>query len=172
MRPSPTRILQAVLCGAVLVILTLTATTPVQAQTRPADPQRAAVSARVDAWLAQMGLNYRKTGATTWLAFSHGKEIADVPILIAAGSSFVVVGTIVAKKDSFERSLDLMFKLLRLNHSADFVKVGFDDDEDLFVRVELRSEQTDSKQFKNMIDDVTKTADEAQKVVKLYPKTR
>jgi hypothetical protein len=63
-----------------------------------------------------------------------------------------------------------MFKLLKLNYSTEFAKTGLDDDEDLFVRIEMRSDLVDSTHFKNMIADVTKTADEAYSVVKPHLK--
>ncbi|HEY7786743.1 MAG TPA: hypothetical protein VIB00_18575 [Pyrinomonadaceae bacterium] len=158
---------QVLLCCVLICICTVT--TNSFGQTPAANAQQS-VNANVEKWMADSGLEYRRTGETTWVANGKGRVIEEFPILVATGSTFIVVGALVAKKDGFDRTPDFMFKLLKLNYSTEFAKTGLDDDEDLFVRIEMRSDLVDSTHFKNMIADVTKTADEAYSVVKPHLK--
>ena len=89
-------------------------------------------------------------------------------MLLAVGEDFVVVGVIVAVKDNMRSSADLSFRLLKLNHSADYVKVGFDEDDDLFVRVEERIRIVDLQEFKAMVEKVDSSADTAYETVKPF----
>lgn len=46
-----------------------------------------------------------------------------------------------------------MYKLLRLSHSIDYVKIGLDDDEDLFVRTEVKTKLMDLQEFKAIVEN-------------------
>ncbi len=118
-------------------------------------------TAKVIQLLQESGYLHRKTGENTWLIERQGKS----PILLATGAEFVVLGIVVAVKKNIRASGDLNFKLLKLNHSLDYVKAGFDDDDDLFVRVELRIRTVDLQAFKLMVEDVIDGADKALEVV-------
>ncbi|MGH9956436.1 MAG: hypothetical protein ACREBC_04810 [Pyrinomonadaceae bacterium] len=117
--------------------------------------------AKVSKLLSESGQIHRKTGESTWLIERPGKS----SILVAAGNEFVVLGIIVAVKKNIRATADLSFKLLKLNHNLDYVKAGYDDDDDLFVRNELRVRTIDLASFKAMIQDVIAGADKAQQVV-------
>jgi hypothetical protein len=117
--------------------------------------------AKVTKLLTESGQIHRKTGESTWLIERPGKS----SILVAAGNDFVVLGIIVAVKKNMRATADLSFKLLKLNHNLDYVKAGLDDDDDLFVRNELRVRTIDLASFKAMIQDVISGAEKAQQVV-------
>lgn len=137
--------------------LTRAATLP--ATTTPQSKQESI--AKVTKLLTESGQIHRKTGESTWLIERRGKS----PILVAAGNEFVVLGIIVAVKKNIRATADLSFKLMKLNHNLDYVKAGFDDDDDLFVRNELRVRTVDLASFKAMIEDVISGANKAQEVV-------
>ena len=126
---------------------------------------REASSARVSQLLQQAGYSYRKTGDNTWVINRPGGK---GPMLLAVGEDFVVVGVIVAVKDNMRSSADLSFRLLKLNHTADYVKVGFDEDDDLFVRIEERIRIVDLQEFKAMVEKVDSSADTAYETVKPF----
>jgi hypothetical protein len=104
-------------------------------------------------------LNYRKTGEDTWVINYPGKATSNLQILVASGSDFVVLGVVVAVKKDMRVTSDLMFKLLRLSHSVDYVKIGFDDDEDLFVRTEVKTKLLDAQEFKSNVEIVAAAAE-------------
>ena len=60
----------------------------------------------------------------------------------------------------------LLYRLLKYNNTADYVKVGFDDDEDLFVRAELNTKTTDFPLFKEVLEQVGAAADELYAQIK------
>jgi hypothetical protein len=158
---------QLLLCFVLFCICAVTTNSIGQT---PAAKAEQSVNANVEKWMADSGLKYRRTSETTWVAYGKGSVLTEFPLLVGTGTTFIVVGAVVAKKDGFDRSPDFMFKLLKLNYSTEFAKTGFDDDEDLFVRIEMRSELVDSTHFKNMIADVTRTTDEAYSLVKPHLK--
>lgn len=116
--------------------------------------------------LQDSGYVHRKTGDHTWFIERQGTQ--KPPILVASGADFLVVGIIVAEKKNMRVSADLSFKLLKLNHSLDYVKCGFDADDDLFVRSEVRIRVTDQPAFKAMVEGVISAADQAYAEVKPF----
>jgi len=145
------------LCPATLHARTVSDTSPPQT--------REASSAKVSQLLQQAGYSHRKTGDNTWVINRPGGK---GPMLVAAGQDFVVIGVIVAVKDNMRSSADLSFRLLKLNHSTDYAKVGFDEDDDLFVRVEERIRIVDLQEFKAMVEKVDSSADTVYETVKPF----
>jgi hypothetical protein len=153
--------------SVIIALVTLCPAT-MHARTIPdtAAPQtREASSAKVSQLLQQAGYSHRKTGDNTWVI---NRPEGKGPMLVAVGVDFVVVGVIVAVKDNMKSSADLSFRLLKLNHSADYVKIGFDEDDDLFVRVEERIRIVDLQEFKAMVEKVDSSADTAYETVKPF----
>ena len=114
--------------------------------------------AKVDLWLKNSGYNFRKTGKATWLINHPDLSSSEMPLLVAAGPDFVVIGVVVEFKKNLSFSKESMFKLLRLSHSIDYVKIGFDDDEDLFVRAEVKTKLLDQQEFKNIVETCARAA--------------
>ena len=125
---------------------------------------RALSVAKATRLLQDSGYTHRKTGEYTWFIPKQGTS--RFPLLVAAGEDYLVVGIIVAEKKNIKSSPDLSFKLLKLNHSLDYVKCGFDDDDDLFVRIEDRIRVIDLQAFKAMVEGVIKGADQAYETVR------
>ncbi|MBV9957916.1 MAG: hypothetical protein JO360_05810 [Acidobacteria bacterium] len=141
-----------------LLVLLLAAGLPLGTQARPANPAPQTSVARVEQWLKDTGYQYRSTGTGTWVVNYPRRGGGNWPILVAAGGDFVVVGVVVAAKKEMNVTSEMMFKLLRLSHSLDYVKIGFDDDEDLFVRSEVKTKLLDSLEFKATVDRNAKAA--------------
>lgn len=137
-----------------------------RASTVATEPQtREASTAKVAQLLQQSGYTHRKTGDSTWVIERPGKKGW---LLVAAGADFVVIGIIVATKKNMRASADLNLALLKLNYSLDFVKTGFDDDDDLFVRTEERTRLMDQQEFKSMVETVISAADTAYEEVRPF----
>lgn len=133
------------------------------------EPQtKAAVEQKVEQFLKESGYSYRKASDSVWVIERQGKALTNMKIIIASDAGFVLAGVIVAKKAQLRVTSDLSFKLLKLAHAIDYVKVGFDDDEDLFVREEVRARLFDLQSFKNLIEDVSGAADRAYTEVKPF----
>jgi len=124
----------------------------------PAAPLAQTAEAKVDLWLKDSGYSFRKTGKTTWLINHRDLSSSEMPMLVAAGQDFVVIGVVVEFKKNLSFTKDSMFKLLRMNHSLDYVKIGFDDDEDLFVRAEVKTRLLDLQEFKTIVERCARAA--------------
>jgi Putative bacterial sensory transduction regulator len=129
---------------------------------------QADATAKVERFLQQSGFTHRKTGDRTWVVERQGKTMGKLTILVATGSGFMVAGIILAAKDSMNTSPEMMFKLLKFNHSLDYVKVGFDDDDDLFVRMEVKTRLLDQQQFNEVFDLVVNNAETVNTAMKPY----
>jgi hypothetical protein len=168
MRTLPTRFLNLI----VLVALSVTCLPQLQAGTRvqPTGQTKEAAIAKINQLLQQSGYNFRKATDTVWVINRHGANIGDFQVLVAVDTNFVMMGVVVAKKDQMRMTSDLTFKLLRLAHTIDYVKVGLDDDEDLFVRTEARARLFDLQSLKDTVEDITTAADKAYLEVKPFLK--
>ncbi len=156
-------------CAQLVVILALSLSLPNlllarTLTTRALSQTKEASIAKVIQLLQDSGFRHRKTGDNTWVIEQPGKTA----MLVASGADFLVLGIIVAVKKNMRVSGDLNFKLLKLNHSLDYAKVGFDDDDDLFVRTEVRIRTIDLQQFKAIVGDVYSSADKTYEAVKPF----
>ena len=75
---------------------------------------------------------------------------------------------LVVKKAQMNRSDDLMLMLLRQDHTYDFVKVGLDADDDLFVRIDSTPRLLDLQAFKATVEQVAHSADEVYEKVRPF----
>ena len=151
--------------SSVLSILALFAALPATARRDPSlagtPPQsKPDAKARIGQLLQQSAYSYRSTGDTTWTISRTGSNLGSYRIIVAAGTDYLILGVVVAEKRKMRMSQELLFKLLRLNDTAaDFVKIGLDADEDLFVRAELRVRNLDVEDFKASTESVASVSD-------------
>jgi len=112
------------------------------------------VSNRIELLIKGAGRTYVATGTGTW--------VIDTPkgkMLVAAADTFVVAGFIIAPKTAVPKTETGLLKLLSLNHSIDFAKVGTDDDGDLFLRSELPFKLLDQAAFNEMLTNLINNFD-------------
>ena len=148
----------------------ITAQTPT-ASGRPAQVQGQGPDAvKIEQLLRQSGYGYRKLSPGIWIMDAKGESLLTFSILFAAGDGFLVTGVIVAPKDKMNVTSEMMFKLMKLNYSLDYVKIGFDKDDDLFVRWEVKTQKLDLPLFKEVIRRVTDDADEVYRTIQPYLK--
>ncbi|HVS82498.1 MAG TPA: hypothetical protein VHE60_12275 [Pyrinomonadaceae bacterium] len=169
MRTLPTRCLNLI----VLLALSATCLPQLRAGTRlePTQGQtKEAAIAKINQLLQQSGYTFHKAADNVWVVNRKGANIGAFDVLVAVETHYVLMGVVVAKKDRMRMTGDLTFKLLRLAHSTDYVKVGLDNDEDLFVRIEVRLRLFDLQSLKDMIEDVSTASDKAYLGVKPFLK--
>jgi hypothetical protein len=133
-----------------------------------AAPAKQNTAAKVGQFLEQFGGTYTKAAEAVWVVPFEGKALSkfDVFVATSSDSNLAIIGVTVAKKKNLKLSQDLLLRLLKYNHSADYVKVGFDDDEDLFVRAELNAKTMDFASFKEVLEQVGAAADELYAQIK------
>src|SRR6185295_4410688 len=103
-----------------------------------------------------------------WVITHKGKSVPNPQTLVIATANFVIVGVVVVEKKDFQVTADSMFKLLHLAHDMDYMKVGIDDDGDLFVRSEVRTRAMILSEFKSVVEGVFSAADRTYLEIKPY----
>jgi len=129
------------------------------------DPQ---VVANLAQLLERSGYSYKKLTENVWLVNFRGKSLEDIKVLVTSAEGLIVVGAVVAPKSSMKVTGEMMFKLLRLVHDVDRVKIGFDDDEDLFLRAEVNFKCIDVEEFKSTLTQVSAGADKVHAAIRSY----
>ncbi|MDX2242079.1 MAG: hypothetical protein NW224_15445 [Leptolyngbyaceae cyanobacterium bins.302] len=126
------------------------------------------IGAKIAQFLQQAGGSYTKVSETVWKVPYEGKSLAnfDVMVITVPEADLVVSGVVVAEKKQLKLSQDLLYKLLKFNNSADRVKVGIDDDGDLFIRIETSGRTLDLEQFKADTEQLAAATDELHRQIK------
>ena len=140
------------------------------AHARP--PRQSKSDAQVVSKLAQIlersGYTYKKAADNVWVVNFHGNSLTDIDVFVTSAENLVVIGAVVAPKKSMKVTPEMMHKLLRLAHDIDRVKIGLDDDEDLFVRSEVAARLFDLEEFKSDIEQVAAGTDKVHAAIKTY----
>lgn len=105
------------------------------------------VQALMDQALQRSGLKYRKVKDRFWFGTCESKLVANCQILMTATPQMLVIGVVIKQKKDLSLTPDVLAGLLRLNHNLERVKVGIDDDGDLFERVEVTTRGLDADEI-------------------------
>jgi methyl-accepting chemotaxis protein len=126
----------------------------------------ASVPARVAQLLERSGYKYTKAADNIWTIPFSGKNLGQFQLFVTSAEGLIVAGAIVATKDSMKLTPELMEKLLHLAHNLDRVKIGLDNDGDLFVRIEVSARTFDDTELKSNFEQVAAAADEIRAAIK------
>ena len=129
-------------------------------------PPTPAMQALMEQALQTSGLKYRKVQDRYWFATCDSKLVPDCQILMTATPEILVIGVVIKKKKDLSPTPEMLAGLLHLNHNLTRVKVGIDDDGDLFERVEVSVKGLDADEIlanlKLVEDAIEPTAQAAQ----------
>ena len=113
-------------------------------------------------------ITYKPTKSpTVFTADYTGKTIGSMKVIIAVQGDLVVIFTNPMRKGQFATSQEALYKMARMNHEFDFVKVEIDDDGDFAVRADIDSGATPA-QFKRICDQVAASTNEAYETMAPY----
>jgi hypothetical protein len=104
-----------------------------------------------------------KDGSVWSIEELHGKSLKNIRIIAGTSGGLLVMGVVVAEKAHMNVTPEFMHKLLKLSHAVDRAKIGFDDDDDLFVRIETPIRVLDAQDLKAQIDQLVIAADQVYK---------
>ncbi len=153
----------AILLLAALLTGAPAAAAPPQGQASAPSPE---VQALMDQALARSGLKYRKVQDRFWFAACESKLVPNCQILMTATPGVLVMGVVIKQKSDLDLTAERLAALLRLNHDLERVKVGIDEDGDLFERVEVTTKGLDVDEIladlKAVQDAIEPTAQAAQ----------
>jgi hypothetical protein len=103
--------------------------------------------------------------ATDALTIPRGEGVTGL-LLLAQEGEMGVVGAVVQSKAKLHLTADLLQKLMKMNNSLDYVKVGIDDDGDLFVRSELHMESVTGDEFSAVVKKVVEASTKISDILK------
>jgi hypothetical protein len=154
----------------VAVILAAALAASVHAQsTAPPPPQTD--GDRVDQLLASskfMAKRLEGTKQPVWIIKRKGENLKEFEVILTAKSGLLTTFITVATKDNIKRTPELCEQLLKFNYKYDSVKIGFDGDEDAYVRMDSRLRVVDLQEFNQVIEQVSSTAEALHKELQPY----
>jgi hypothetical protein len=153
-------------CFVLLAAALFTPALPAKAQS-PNDKVAKLVSL-----MKQCGYNYVATSSpTVFVIHSTGTNLRDIKTILALGDdqdSDLVIFVTVTEKRRMPATADFRYMLLKMNHEFDQIKVGFDRDDDLSVRIDASSRLADATYLRNVVGQVQKSSDEIYGKIEPY----
>ena len=155
---SPSRLRSVLL--ALLVIFLLVVPTLLSAQTTEDSRQK------VISLMRACNYDYTTTRSpTVWVIHFTGERLKDVKVILAVENDTQVTFVTVVEKRRMPVTTGFMRTLLERNHKMDRVKVGFDADGDLSVRIDSTVHITDVDEFRAIVTQVKAASDEIYGII-------
>jgi len=120
-------------------------------------------AAKVDQLAKASGYSFSRKTDSVWAADFVGKNLKNFRLVVAVQGDVLVTFVTVADKARMPVNIAFMRKLLRYNSTLDRVKIGYDDDGDLFVRCDASVRVLDATEFHSIVDQVSAASDEVYK---------
>ena len=111
------------------------------------------------------------TSPTVFTIHFTGTSLKDIKVVLAVGEdadSDLVIFVTVTPKATMPPTADFRYILLKANHEYDQVKVGFDGDDDLSVRIDGSMRLADAAYLKVLVDQVKNASDEIYGKIQPY----
>ena len=136
-----------------------------QAQTSPA------AEARVTALLSESKIKFAKLSSpknVAWTINRRSAERGEFQVVLTVKSDLLIVFVTVEQKARIQRLPELDQKLLKMSHKFDFAKIGIDDDDDVFVRIDTHWRLLDSAALVEIVEQVSRVSDNVYLTLKPY----
>ena len=149
------RIRTAIATGVALVGI-VTGPAGMQAQTSPAE------EARVSALLSASKIKFVKhsgSKSSAWTIDRRGADRGEFQVVLTVKSDLLIVFVTVEQKARILRTPELDQKLLKMSYKFDFAKIGIDDDDDVFVRIDTHLRLLDSAALVEIVEQVSRITD-------------
>lgn len=156
--------------AALMMLMTAIVTSTVLTEAHGQSPTRASpqIVSRLAGLLERSGYTYKKAADNVWLANFKGDSLADINVIVTSAEGLVIMGVVVAQKSAMRVTPEMMRKLLKLTHEIDRVKIGFDNDDDLFVRAEVNARLFDLEEFKSDMQQVVAASDKVHAAIQPF----
>jgi hypothetical protein len=105
--------------------------------------------------------NFQNTKSpTVWMIRFAGDHLKDIKVVVTVKDSTMVVFVTVADNQHLPVTTDFMRTLLVQNHELDRVKVGYDREGDLSVRIDGSVRVMDAAELREIVNQVRNASDE------------
>ena len=141
----------------------------ISAQQNKADSKKTTVSVKseniqikIGRLLDKSGSGFSKISDGIWTVPYKGNSLKNFDVIIVADktSGLVISFVLVAKKSDLRISQNLLYELLKFNHTADRIKVGIDEEGDLNVRIDENGRLIDLQALEEMLEQTAAASDE------------
>src|SRR5437763_922923 len=75
--------------------------------------------ARLGGIVERSGYTYKKAADNVWVVHFTGQAAGDVNVLVTSAEGIVIMGVVVAQKDTMRVTPEMMHRLLKLTHEID-----------------------------------------------------
>jgi hypothetical protein len=140
----------------ILISLSVALSAPVMSTPAHANGK---IAATIDTLLGQSDYSYAKKTNNVWSIDFRGKSLSNFKVVISTGPDLVVMFVTVVPRKDIQVTPEAMQKLLKLNNNLDRVKIGFDADEDISVRIDLSDRVLDLQELKTNVEQLAASAD-------------
>ena len=157
--------IRLVIATAAAVIATAIASPWLQAQTSPA------AEARVSALLSESKIKFDKLKSpknVAWTINRRSAERGEFQVVLTVKSDLLIVFVTVEQKARIQRTPELDQKLLKMSHNFDFAKIGVDNDDDVFVRIDTHWRLLDAAALVEIVEQVSRVSDNVYLTLKPY----
>jgi len=110
--------------------------------------------------------NYLDTKSpTVWMIPFAGDHLKNIRVVVTVKDSTMVVFATIVDNQHLPATTDFMRTLLEENHELDRVKVGYDHDGDLSVRIDGSVRVMDAAELREIVNQVRNASDEIYGVI-------
>ncbi|HUB29516.1 MAG TPA: hypothetical protein VL967_07455 [Terracidiphilus sp.] len=118
-------------------------------------------SARMVTMMRADSFNFQSTKSpNVWLIRFSGDHLKDIKVVLTVKDSTMVVFVTLVQNQRLPVTTDFMRTLLEQNHELDRVKVGYDRDGDLSVRIDSNMRVIDATELRDIVNQVKNASDE------------
>lgn len=105
--------------------------------------------------------NFQTTKSpTVWMIRFNGDHLKDIKVVLTVKDSTVVAFVTLVRNRRMPVTTDFMRTLLEENHELDQVKVGYDREGDLAVRIDSSVRVMDAAELREIVNQVKNASDE------------
>ena len=105
--------------------------------------------------------NFQPTKSpTVWMIRFAGDHLKDIKVVVTVKDSTMVCFVTLVENQRMPVTTDFMRTLLEQNHELDRVKVGYDRDGDLSVRIDSSVRVIDAAELREIVNQVKNASDE------------
>lgn len=108
---------------------------------------------------ADSGYQYEELDPQIWRFLFAGKHMPEIDVIAVWQGQLFILGAILTSRQFLRESMQFMEQLLFLNNNLDRVKIGYNHENMLFVRVDLSVRNLDPQEFKDALDQVSAATD-------------
>jgi hypothetical protein len=122
-------------------------------------PTESANAAKVQQLLQASGYQSKQYPPVAWTIDRTGSSLKSFRVILGVTGDMLIIGVSVAQKAKLRMTPEFVQLLLSFNNTLDRVKVGIDNDGDLFVRTETTIRIMDVQELKVQVEQVALSAD-------------